>query len=164
MPNKHLLSAYEPVESVPDDIKWRPVCGMPSKTHVSLVSTPGGFFRLKRELATGAVQYFRLKDLGPNAAPKEKIDAEPKREGQVRYRVGAKCWFVVDGRWFLVEVVDRTGGAAGTGDEKRITIKPASTHDADKLTPWPYDEFLEFVAQPSNPLFQRLRPLKDRYH
>ncbi len=161
------LSEYEPVASVPDDLKWRPQVGHPSKTHVKMVSTPGQFFRLERELATGAVKYYRLKDMGPAMTSKEKLDTEPTRGAQVRYRVGAQCWFIDQGRWFLVKVVDRTGGAAGTGTENRITIAPVTGFDADKQAPWPYGEFLEFPTSQGrkgySPLFDRLRPLRDRY-
>lgn len=159
----HRLDEYEPVAEVPEGIKWRPAGGHPSKTHTRLFSTPGGFFRLERDRATGEVRYWRKKDMGPSATPKEKLDAEPTRGYQVRYKVGAHCWFVEDNRWFLVEVVDRLGETPGTGTEKRIVLKPVNELDADKERAWPYGELLEFPAYPNNPLFLRLRPLKDRY-
>lgn len=154
---------YEPVESIPEGVKWRPQPGQPSKTHTKMISTPGAFFRLERNRDTGEVRYFRLKDMGKERTPKDKIDAEPTRGHQVRYRVGTRCWFVEANRWFLVEVVDRLGGAPGTGTEKRIVIKPVDPLDADKQTAWPYSDLLEFPAYANNQLFQRLRPLKDRY-
>lgn len=155
--------AYEPVASVPDDLKWRGVSGRPSLTHTTLVSVPGALFKLIRDRSTGAVQYFRLKDMGPEMTPKEKLDAEPERKEQVRYRVGTQCWFIDEGRWYLCEVVDRTGYAPGTGTEKRIVIKSVTGFDADRQKAWAFGELLEFPALENNRLFQRLRPLKDRY-
>jgi hypothetical protein len=153
---------YEPVDKIPDGLKWKPAPGRPSPTHTKLVSTPGGFFALVRCRETGAVQHFRLKDMGHEMSSKAKLDAEPTRE-QVRYRVNAHCWFVDGpGRWFLVKVVDRTGEAAGTGTEKRITIESVTGFDADRIIEWPYGPALEFPSLPNNPMFMRLRPFKDR--
>lgn len=160
-PNYKPASAYEPVPTVPDGLKWRPQIGKPNKTYVKLVSTPGAYYRLERSRETGEVRYFKLKDTGPEMSPKEKIDTEPTRK-DVRYRVGTKCWFVdVGEKWFLVEVTDRT--PRGQGHDPRITIKPCEPLDADKRAAWPHGELLEFPASPDSQLFTRLRPLKDRY-
>ena len=158
---------YEPVapELVPGDLKWKFPRGMPNSSMRVFLSTPGGYYKLVRDLNTGAVEYFKLKDQGPAPASREKIDAEPEKKGQVRYRVGARCWFVDTGnRWYLVEVVDRVGADRATfGEPCKIVIKPVGTFDADKQAPWPYTPELEFPAYPNNPMFMRLRPLKARY-
>lgn len=163
MPGKYLESDYEPIDTVPADLKWKPAHGRPSRTHTKLVSTPGSCFRLERDLKTGQVRYFRLKNLGPEMSPKDKIDAEPEREEQIRYRVGAHCWYIEEGRWFLVEVVDRLGYAPGTGTEKRLVMKSVTGFDADRVAPWPFGELYEIPADQRYQAFQRLRPLRDRH-
>jgi hypothetical protein len=114
----------------------------------------GNFYKLVRSRETGEVQYFKLKDTGPEISPAEKIDAEPTKKGQVRYRVGSHCWFVLDGRWFCCEVVSRP--------PNRIVLRPVTGWDADRQAPWPHDGALEISDKPSNSLFQLLRPLKAR--
>lgn len=152
---------YEPVDSVPAGLTWKLHEGRPSNDHTVHVSF-GRVYKRVVNRKTGFTQYFKLKD-APAAAPAEKIDAEPKRAGQVRYRVGGHCWFVDATRWYLVEVVSRVGRSTGTvGDPKRIVIKPVTGWDADHQKEWPNGAELEFPSTPNNPLFQRLRPLKDR--
>lgn len=152
---------YEPVASVPEGLTWKPGPGV--TTNVMLYSI-GNIYKLVRDRVTGAVQYFKLKDTGPEKSPNEKIDAEPAREAQVRYRVGTMCWFIDEGsHWFLCEVVERTGKDRATfGEPQRITIKSVNGRDADKQVEWPYG-LLEFPAKENNPIFARLRPLKARY-
>lgn len=156
---------YEPVDKVPDGLKWKPQGGPGGKNVTVLLSTPGSFYKLIRDRNTGDVVYFKLKDFGPAVSPAEKIDAEPKRKGQVRYRKGATCWFVDAGSlWYLVEVVDRIGDDRATfGEPHRIVIKSVTGFDAERRTAWAYGDLLEFPAKPDNQMFMRLRPLKDRY-
>lgn len=152
-------SDYEPIapDAVPAGIKWKPAVGRSGATR-AFVSMFGAQYRLERVLETGEVTYYKRKgDEPPPATPKEKIDAEPTRGHQVRYRTGATCWFVESGRWFLVKVVKRSTGP------DRITIRPEARLCADKLTPWTWGDALEFPAAPNNRLFRMLRPLKDRY-
>lgn len=151
---------YEPVpaESVPADLRWKPAPwgGRPTKYLTTMFSL-GNIYKLVRVRATGEVSYFKLRDDRP-ATPAEKIDAEPARRQQIRYRTGARCWFVDTGdRWFLCVVVERKQNPG------RITITPVTGIDADKRSYWEHGEALEFPATRDNRLFQRLRPLRDRY-
>ena len=160
------LDKFERVENAPDDLRWSPMtgCGTAADTRFTVLRSFGDYYRLIRDRNTGEVVYFKRKVEDAPATPKEKIDEEPKREGQVRYRVGARAWLVVDGRWFCIEVVARTGLSREThGEPQRITVKSVTGWDADKLTAWPYGDLLEFPALPSNHLFTQLRPLRDRY-
>jgi hypothetical protein len=178
---RHRKEDYEPVDTVPEGLKWKPIPGgrggpplkEPSESPAvnrrrerrrrpvepettTLTSTPGSFYRLVRVRATGEVSYFKLKQDVAQMTPKDKIDAEPKKAAQIRFRKGALCWFVDTGaRWYLCKVEDRT--------DLRIVLKSETGWDADKRSPWDYGELLEFPANPTNPLFQRLRPLKARY-
>jgi hypothetical protein len=151
---------YEPIayDAIPVGVKWKP-----SPPHVgptrAFVSLFGARYRLERVLETGEVTYFERKGLDPDpvATPKDKIDAEPEKKGQTRYRVGAHCWFVGDGaRWFLCEVLER--------GYRRITIKPVTGWDAERLVHWPHPEPFSFSSRIENDgdLARRLRPLKDR--
>lgn len=183
---------YEQVDSVPDGLRWKPAPGpragsgsgpprkppspderknkrrererrTPEQATTTLFSFANTYM-LVRMRATGAVTYYRLKDM-PEKSPAEKIDAEPTKKEQVRFRVGAQCWFVdTGGRWFLCEVVERTGHDRATfGEPGRIVIKSVTGWDADRKAPWEYGDLLEFPDKPNNPLFMRLRPLKARY-
>lgn len=140
----------------PNEYTWKPQPGFhASKTHVTLFST-GNIYKLVRELATGAVTYYKLKDTGPEASSKDKIDAEPTPK-QVRYKQGAHAWFIdTGGRWYCVNVVQRKQRP------DRIVIASVTGWDADRVCAWPYGGELEFPADRNNPLFQRLRPLKAR--
>ena len=155
-PNFHptVKADYEPVDSVPEGLKWKPAGGNPAKGHTVLLSF-GNIYRLVRDRTTGEVQYFKLKDT-PEKSPSEKIDAEPKKQEQIRYNTGKLCWFIDTGsRWFLCKVVERK--------PNRIVLRSETGWDADKQAPWPYGELLEFPCKENNPLFCRLRPLKARY-
>ncbi len=156
---------YDPVapETVPEGIRWKPATPHTGKRR-AYTSMFGNLYRLVRTLATGEVQYFKLKDADVAATPKEKIDAEPEHKDQVRYRIGCQCWFIETADvWYLVEVVDRVGEDRSTfGEPKRIVLKSATGWDADRKVQWPYGDLLEFPASPNNPMFARLRPLKDR--
>ena len=166
---------YEQVASVPDNLRWKPapwgsrprVPGsrrekLPPNSHTVMFSL-GNEYKLVRTRATGEVVYYRLKDI-EQKSPAEKIDTEPAKPEQVRYRVGCFCWFVdSDSRWYCCEVVERTGGDRATaGDAHRITLRPVTGWDAERVKEWPYGDLLEFPSLPANPLFQRLRPLKAR--
>lgn len=125
---------------------------------VTMFSTPGSYYMLVRELNTGVVTYFKRKGAEPAMTPKDKIDAEPTRGHQVRYRKGAMCWFIGDAsRWFLCTVVER--------GPKSITITPVTGWDAERVVRWPHPNPLKFSSNATNDgdLFRRLRPLKDRY-
>ncbi len=153
-PHRVKASDYEPVATVPDGLRWKPAVGWPPAGKTVLLSF-GNAYRLERTLATGEVQYFKLKDV-PEKSPSEKIDAEPVKPSQVRYNTGKLCWLIdTGGRWFLCKVVERTPG--------RIVLRSETGWDADKQAPWTYGELLEFPAVLTNPLFARLRPLKARY-
>lgn len=142
---------YEPIESVPDGLTWKPSPGW-SNTTTTLYSI-GNIYKLVRVRDTGAVTYFKLKGSDVPKSPAEKIDAEPKKERK-RLDVGSRCWFVDTGpHWYLVEIVARA--------PNRVTIKSVTGVDADKLAPWPHSELLEFPVH--SPLFQRLRKLSARY-
>lgn len=151
-----------PLDAEPD-VRWRPAKHI-KKTNPNtvMVSTPGGFYKLVRQRDTGEVKYFKHKsvdELPPDRkSPAELIDAEPKKKGQVRYRVGALCWFVdSDAKWYLCKVLARQGSPS------RITIKPETGWDAERKMPWPYADPIQFPAYATSPMFMRLRPLKARY-
>ncbi len=143
---------YEQIPSPPDGVKWKPGRGPANKIVTVMYSTPGEYYKLIRDRNTGDVVYYKLKDAAAAATPKEQIDAEPERKKQVRYRENAVCWWVDNGRWFLVKVVKR--------EPKRITITSVTGWDADRQKEWPEGLELEFPAP--GQLFKRLRPLKDR--
>lgn len=146
---------YGPVLTVPDGIRWKPAKPA-SKTHVVLVSMFGGRYKLARDRSTGEVAYYELKGQDAPRTPKETIDAEPEKRKQIRYRVGAGCWFVVDGRWFLCKVIERGQG--------NCVIASETGWDDERVTQWPYGETLQFSVNRDNDgnLFQRLRPLQAR--
>lgn len=155
--------AYDPVDvSLVPESTWKPVAGRPSSTHTVLYSI-GNYYKLVRDQATGVVTYFKLRDTGPEKSPATKLDEEPQKKGQVRYRVGSLAWFVDAGRWFIVVVAARIGEDRATfGEPKRIVIRPTTGRDATGQVEWPYGSELEFPSNPNNPLFLRLRPLKAR--
>lgn len=147
------LDKYERVDTVPDDLKWRPVTS-PGDARFTVLCTIGDYYRLVRDRDTGAVVYYKRKDAGRAMSPKAQIDSEPKKR-DVRYRVGAHCWFVdSDARWYAVTVVAR--------EPNRMTIRPVTGWDAERIKAWSYGNDLEFPAKSNNPLYQRLRPLKAR--
>jgi hypothetical protein len=158
------MPVYVPIASseVPEGIRWKPIVGQKrTSAAVTLLSTPGGYYKSHRVLATGEITYYKLDESDVPATPKEKIDAEPTPAKQVRYRTGSVCWYVAGGRWFAVEVVKRTGMDRATyGEPSRVTIKSRTGWDADRVVEWPFGEELEFVANPRNMAF--LRPLKAR--
>lgn len=172
---------YDPVDKVPDGLSWKPAPGPspgsrrgprkepspfpwvnkarerqrrrrtgPAQT---VLLSLGNLYKLVRDRDTGAVQYFKHKSVDAPISPAATIDAEPTRGHQVRYRQGALCWFVDNGRWFLVKVVKR--------EPHRITIASETGWDADRQKEWALGVLLEFPAPGA--LFKRLRPLKDRY-
>lgn len=142
---------YDPIESAPDGIKWKPVQGRPSKTHVTLYSI-GDVYKLVRVLETGEVAYFKRKDTDAISLSK-KIDDEPDKAKQVRYRVGQMCWLIDDaGRWYCCEVMKR--------GPRNIELRSVTGFDAERTAAWPYGEVLAF--SPKTVLFRRLRPLKAR--
>jgi hypothetical protein len=146
--------AYEQVDTVPADMRWKPApFGGRAANNLTVMYTIGNFYKLVRVRATGEVTYYRLKDQPEAATPKEKIDAEPAKAKQVRYKVGANAWFVIDGRWFLIRVVKREPGV--------IVIAPVNALDADRQASWPHPPELEF--SPKSNTFSHLRPLKARY-
>lgn len=151
---------YEPVDyaAIPVGVKWKPSRGKPGPHTRTMYSTPGNTYKLIRQLDTGDVAYFKLKDTGPEKSPAEKIDAEPQKKGQVRYRVGSYCWLVLDGLWFCCEVMKR-GREPGT-TVPTIELRPTTGWDADRKASWPHGETLTFSAR--TPLFKHLRPLKAR--
>lgn len=147
---------YEPIAVVPDGLTWKPAPPYTAKNFTVLLSL-GGIYKLVRTRETGAVVYYKLKD-DTKATPAAQIDAEPQRKQQQRFHTGSQCWFVDTGsRWYLVEVVRRSDKPPA------ISIKSVTGWDADRTAPWGYGEELEFPASQANPLFQRLRKLKDRY-
>ncbi len=148
------LNVYEPVETVPEGLRWKAQPGHNVRKDAVVLFSMGNVYKLVRTLATGEVAYFKAKD-GPPKSPSDKIDAEPTPAKQIRYRTGTKCWFVISGRWFLVSVFERDG--------KRIVLKSETGMDADRTTPWPHPDMLEISASQSNYLYQCLRPLKARY-
>lgn len=169
MPRKNRLPVFAdkdqyteiPASEVPDGMSWKPRKGRPNQSYTILYSF-ANVYKLVRKLDTGAVQYFKLKG-APEKSPAAKIDAEPEKGPQVRYRKGTACWLVENGKWFCVEVVDRTGANRETwGEPARITIRPITGWDAERTTQWPYGDLLEFPSVPSNALFKRLRPLRAR--
>lgn len=142
---------YESVESVPDGLTWKPLRNEGGKTRTVLFSL-GNYYKLIRDRSTGAVQYFKLKDTGPAMSDKAKIDSEPK-SAQHRLRVGSRCWYVDNGKWFLMTVVAR--------DDKSLTLQTVTGWDADRTKEWRTD--ILFQIQAHGELRKRLRPLKDRY-
>lgn len=151
------LDLYERVESVPEGLKWSPMRGSGKDENVTLLRSMGDYYRLIRWRKTGEVAYFKRKDDTPAKSPSESIDAEPAPPKQQRFPKGAQAWFVDAGRWFLVEVVERTTSPA------RITIKSVTGFDADRAAPWEFGDVLEFPANDHSPLFGRLRKLAARY-
>lgn len=138
-------------DQVPAGIEWRRAPG--GKNAVNYYYSFGKTYKKVVDTVTGAAVYYKLIDEGtPMSA---NVDAEPKRAGQVRYRVGAHCWFVdTDSRWYLCEVISRAAF--------RMTIRPVTGQDAEHVVPWPYGGDLEFSGKVGSRLYQRLRPLKDR--
>lgn len=149
-------TTYAPVETVPDGLTWKPAPHKPPKDKTILYSM-GNIYKLVRDRVTGEVAYFMREDADNTKSPASAIDAEPAKPKQVRYNTGKHCWFVdTDNRWYCCEVVERKQ----TPD--RITIRPVTGWDAERVKEWPYSELLEFPAKDNNPLFKRLRPLKAR--
>jgi hypothetical protein len=145
---------YEPVDTAPEGLKWKPVKGGHAAGYTVLLSF-GGAYKLVRSRTTGDVQYFKLRD-DTVKSPAEKIDAEPVKTGQVRYNTGKLCWFIdTGGRWFLCKVVDRP--------PDRIVLSSETGWDSERQAPWEYGALLEFPDRANNPMMQRLRPLKARY-
>ncbi len=149
-------------EDIPEGIKWKPQGNNLLSGKMTMLSMFGAEFKLVRDLATGAIQYFRSQN-ETKKSPAESIDAEPAKTGQARYRVGTQAWFIDADKWYLIEVVSRVGQDRPTyGEPKRIVIKSATGWDAEHKAEWPFGEELEFVAQASNGMFARLRPLRAR--
>lgn len=153
---------YEPIDyaAIPVGVKWKPSVGNQREARRTYFSTPGNFYKLIRQLDTGDVAYFKLKDFGAEKSPAEKeadrrrIDAEPERPKQVRYGVGKHCWLIVNARWFCCEVTARTQ------NPNTITLRPTTGWDAERKTPWPHEGDLTFSSVST--LFKHLRPLKAR--
>lgn len=145
---------YEPVDAVPDGLTWKPApFGGRAANNLTILYSLGNVYKLVRVRKTGAVTYYKLKDADAPARDKATIDAEPKRAGQHRLRVGSRCWYVDNGKWFLMTVVER--------DDKQITLQTVTGWDADRTKEWRTDILFQIGA--NGPLRKRLRPLKDRY-
>lgn len=143
---------YEDVDTVPDGLKWKRGEGRASRIEYSM----GKVYR--RKTVDGVVTLSKLID-DPRASPVKKIDSEPERLDQVRYKVNTHCWYVDDGGvWYLCRVVSRQG----TPLPKRITLSSVTGWDAEHKTEWPYGEEFQFTAQFSNACYRRLRPLRAR--
>lgn len=148
---------YTPIKAadVTPGLTWKRSVG--KHTHVRVEYSFGNVYKRVTDTRTGDVIFYRLLAEAP-ATPAERIDAEPQKSGQVRYRLGSHCWFVDnDSRWYLCVVVDRK-----PLPQRRITIRPVTGRDAEREKDWPYGGELEFPAKDNNPLFLRLRPLKAR--
>lgn len=142
---------------VPGGLVWKRSCGKPS-VQVIVEYSMANLYKRVTDARTGDVVYYRLLSADAPMTPAEQLDAEPQRELQIRFYVGSKCWFVdTDGRWYLCVVVARTPKPGA-----RITIRPVLGYDDTREKPWPYGGDLEFPGMRSNPLFQRLRPLRAR--
>lgn len=144
---------YEPIDYalIPVGIKWKPCPPFTGATR-AYVSMFGGQYKLIRILETGAVTHYTLKDEGPAATPKAQLDAEPGTPAQQRYRAGSSCWYVDNGRWFLMTVVSREG--------RRMVITSVTGWDAEREKEWPVG--VELALDRYGELGKRLRPLKDR--
>lgn len=147
-------ASFVAVDSVPDGLVWAPYKG--PDTNFTVLRSIGDYYRLVRDRNTGAVVYFKRKHDDDKISPAETIDAEPQPPKQVRYRVGTQCWFVIDTRWYLVEVVERQA------HPERITLRPVTGWDAERQTEWVFGELLQFGVTQNFRLFQHLRPLKAR--
>lgn len=143
---------WQPTDTVPDGLRWKPDRGV-RKRAVVLVSTPGSFYRLVRDLRTGEVRYFKKPGADAPKSPAELIDAEPPKPKQVRYHVGKHAWFILHGRWYLVKIAGR--------DDRHITVESVTGLDAERQSPWPHQG--AFTFSPNSTWFKRLRPLKARY-
>ena len=85
--------------------------------------------------------------------PPADFDDPPRRRNQ--YRTGGYCWYVNEwGRWFLCQVVRQ--------ERLRMWIRPVTGRDATRRVSWPFDNELEIVSRTDSPMYNRLRPLKDR--
>lgn len=151
---------YERIDTT-IDANWKRARNKSARFEI-VFSTPGALYMRIRMLETGETTYYKLKDTGPEATPKDKIDAEPERPGQQRFRKGAHCWYVDDaGRWYLCEVVDRTGCNRETfGEAKSIVLKSLTGQDSERLAPWPFGD--EVSISTKSQAFQRVRKLTDR--
>lgn len=158
---------YQPIDAseVSSKVVWNRGAG---RSHKACFYSLGKNYKKLVDLATGAVEYFKLKDTAeapihpwtpkPTATPTSSpvtIDAEPQRRLQVRYRLGVQCWYVHEGRWYLCEVVKRT-----PKPRSKMTIRPVTGRDSTREVTWPFDGDLEFA--PKSTWFAHLRPLRDR--
>lgn len=147
--------AYEPIDYalIPAGTKWKPAAPYTGNTR-AFISLFGGQYKLIRDLTTGEVTYYTLKDKGPPATPKEQIDAEPEHPKQQRFRTGVHCWYVDDaGRWFCCLVESR--------GENSIVLRSITGWDAERLTAWPFGDGPVEISDRSQ-AFKRIRKLKDR--
>lgn len=151
---------------VSDKVVWNRGAG---RSHKACFYSLGKNYKKLVDLATGAVEYFKLKDdaeapIHPwtpkptetPASPAEKIDADlAERKLKVRYRLGVQCWYVHEGRWYLCTVVNRTPTPA-----PKMTIRSVTGKDSTREVTWPFDNDLTF--SPKSTWFNHLRPLKAR--
>ncbi len=151
---------YEQVDVVPEGLTWKPQPGFARDKTLTTLFSLGNVYKLVRVRDTGAVTYFKLRGAESACTPAETIDAEPEPLKQQRFHAGSFCWFVIDSRWFMCEIVERRDDGR---NPKRIAIRSRTGWDAERRTPWPHGEDpIEFPAYPSNPMFQRLRKLSAR--
>jgi hypothetical protein len=151
---KWTLGEYDVItfDDLPAGLTWVPIKGNTCEVNVSVLRSLGDYYRLIRDRENGEIVYFKRRHTDDKVTPAEAIDAEPKPRSNVRYRVGSQCWLIVNTRWYLVEVTERWTG--------HMVIRTSTGRDAEGVSPWPYDDVLEFKM--SSGLRRFLRPLNAR--
>lgn len=148
-----------PATDVPAGINWRP----PQKEHnhagFTVLQSIGGYYRLERDRETGQVRYFKRKDFdeADKKSPAESIDIEDvKPNAGVNFRAGTFCWYIDEGYWFCVEIVERT--------KYHAVLRPTTGWDADRVRQWPHGDAFKVVVAGSDylPNRDKMRPLKAR--
>lgn len=86
------------------------------------------------------------------ALDRARIDAEPVPAKRSPLHVGSHAWFIDAGRWFEIEIVERSPNT--------VTVRSVTGWNATGEITWPFGDLFEFNLR--SPIYKRLFPMSAR--
>ncbi len=140
---------YKPVDTVPADLRWQT---HRLTTRMRSEYSFGKTYKRVTDFTTDphTVTYFMKRDTDDtplNGDRARAIDSEPEKKPQRRIRVGAVCWYIHEGTWYLAVMASST--------RTTLTIRKA-----DDAVEWPFAEEIKLGRSPR--LREMIRPIEDK--